>query len=197
MFRKRHQRRVPGLNTMATSDISFMLLVFFLVTTSIDSDKGLARRLPPPPQDQQPTELVVKERDILRVAIGGDGRLTCEDRTVTLPELRERIVTFVDNAADSPSLPEKHIVNIPKLGRCSVTDRHVIALEVSREADYDTYFHVQQTITAAYDTLRGRLAVARFGHTLDECSPDERSAVMRHYPQRVSETEPEGKGGSL
>lgn len=197
MFRKRYRRHTPSLNTASTSDISFMLLIFFLVTTSIDSDKGLARRLPPPPQDQNPTELVVRERNVLRVAIGGDGRLTCEDSVVTLPELRERIVTFVDNAADSPSLPEKHIVNIPLLGRCSVTDSHVIALEVSREADYDTYFHVQKTITEAYDTLRGRLAMARFGRSLDDCSAEERRAVTRHYPQRVSETEPGGQGGRL
>lgn len=188
---------MPALNTTSTSDISFMLLIFFLVTTSIDSDKGLARRLPPPPEEQTPVELVAKERNVLRVAIGADGRLTCEDRPVTLPELRERVVTFVDNAADSPSLPEKTVVNIPLLGRCSVTDCHVIALEVSREADYDTYFHVQQTISAAYAILRNRLAEARFGRSLDECSAEERRAVTRHYPQRVSETEPGGQGGDI
>lgn len=195
MFKKRFRHRVPALDTTSTSDISFMLLIFFLVTTSIDSDKGLVRHLPPMPQDKRAAELVVKERNILRVAVCPDGRVICDGRPVRPADLTERVKAFVDNSSDSPSLPEKHIVSIPLLGRCSVTDRHVIALEVSRTADYNTYFHVQEAIIAAYTSLRERLAHARFGHGLADCSSEELKAVKAHYPQRISESEPEGQGG--
>lgn len=187
---------MPALNTTSTSDISFMLLIFFLVTTSIDSEKGVARRLPPPPDNTEQAEMTVKQRNMLRVAIGDGGELTCEEHEVTLSELKTRVETFVENRDNAPELPEKRIREIPLLGRCAVTDGHVIALEVSRKADYDKYFHVQETIIAAYNSLRDRLARSRFGHPYQECSPEERDALAKYYPQRISETEPEGKGGT-
>lgn len=186
---------MPALNTTSTSDISFMLLIFFLVTTSIDNEKGVVRRLPPPPEDPNHSELVVQQRNMLRVGIGGDGQLTCENQTVTLEELRARVETFVENRNNAPGLPEKHVRDIPLLGRCAVTDAHVIALEVDRRADYDTYFHVQETIIAAYYALRDRLAHSRFGLSYEECSSEQREAIVRYYPQRISETEPIGEGG--
>ena len=65
----RPKRRVPGLNTTSTADISFMLLIFFLVTSSMDSDKGLARQLPPPQNEQVEQELKVKERNVLKITL--------------------------------------------------------------------------------------------------------------------------------
>lgn len=195
MFKRRKDHRVAALNTTSTSDISFMLLIFFLVTTSIDSEKGLMRRMPPPPDKKQHTELTVQQRNMLRVAIDADGRVTCEDSTVTLSELRKRVETFVENRDNESGLPEKHMREIPLLGRCVVTDGHVIALEVDRKAGYDTYFHVQETIVGAYAALRDRLARQRFGQPYEGCSPEQREAIQEYYPQRISEAEPAEKGG--
>lgn len=195
MFKKNKRHRVPTLNATSTSDISFTLLIFFLVTTSIDNEKGLARRLPPPPEDGRHTEMAVSSRNTLRVAIDDDGHVTSEGRTVSLDTLRTMVAAFVENRNNAPDMPEKQIREIPLLGRCAVTAGHVIALEVSRKADYNAYFHVQEAIVAAYTDLRDRLSRSRFGHPYAECTPDERDALAKYYPQRISETEPDGEGG--
>lgn len=195
MFKNRNRNRVPALNTTSTSDISFMLLIFFLVTTSIDSDKGIHRRLPPMPNDvEQQTEQVVKERNLLRVAIGADNSITCGGREVTPDELSVIVQRFVRNKADDPQLPEKHMRDIPMLGRCAVTDRHVIAIQVDRGAGYDAYFKLQNTIAGAYGVLRDRLSRGRFGHPYAECTAEERAAIAQYYPMRISETEPDAGG---
>lgn len=192
MFKNRRRHRVPALNTTSTSDISFMLLIFFLVTTSIDSDKGLQRRLPPMPDDmEQQSEQVVKPRNVLRLAIGADNRVTADGRELTPDELKMLVVNFVDNTSDDPQLPEKHMRDIPLLGRCAVTDRHVIAIEVDRDAGYEAYFKMQNTIAGAYAVLRDRLSRSRFGHPYAQCTTEERDAIAMYYPQRISEAEPQ------
>lgn len=195
MFKNRHRHHVPALNTTSTSDISFMLLIFFLVTTSIESDKGLRQRLPPMPRDkEQPVEQVVKPRNVLHISVAADNRITCSGREVTLGELKAVVENFVDNKADDPQLPEKHLRDIPMLGRCAVTDRHVIAIQVDHQAGYDVYFKMQNTIAEAYIFLRDRLSRSRFGHPYSECTAEEREAIGRYYPQRISETVPESSG---
>ena len=108
-----------------------MLLVFFLVTSSMDSDKGLRRELPPPPQGEQRAVDIQKE-DIMTVALCADNQLVVEGDTVTAAQLQKRIVDF---AAVAPK-------------------RRVIDLSVSPTATYDAYFHLQETVVAAYRRLK-------------------------------------------
>lgn len=174
MFRKRKRRRVPGLNTASTADISFMLLIFFLVTTSLNNEKGLSRRLPPPPRQEQKEEMMVKESDLLTIAIDADNHLTCGGKTVSLDELKTRVETFV---AARPAT-------------------HVISVATDRSTSYDAYFNVQNTIVAAYNTLRDRYARQQFGHPYSDCNEVERGMAARQFPQRISEAEPaDEKGG--
>ena len=85
------KRKMPGLNTSSTADISFMLLIFFLVTTSMDTDQGLARSLPKPPEDDQlNNEIKVKERNILNIRINKDNYLLIGDDYATLADVKER-----------------------------------------------------------------------------------------------------------
>lgn len=166
MFRKRFYRKVPALNTTSTADISFMLLVFFLVTTSIDSDYGLQRRLAPPPQDDVSEELVVKRSDMLVLAVDASGALTCAGERIEPDDLPARIETFVDGNRTG----------------------HVLSVDVDREATYDAYFRLQEAIVTAYGNLRDRYARRRFGKTFAACTAAERSVVAGYYPQRVSES---------
>ncbi len=195
MFR-RERRTVPELNTTSTADISFMLLILFLVTTSMDIDKGLVRLLPPlsPPQELQ-EEVDVAARNVMKIHIKSNNQITIDGQNVPTSHLRQRIALFVDNPYNRPDLPEKHTKDIPLLGKCSVADKHVIQLIAEREASYDTYFQVQNEIVAAYNQLRDKLAVARFGRPYTQCSNKEKEALTKHYPQRISEmynTEEEG-----
>ena len=110
-----------------------MLLVFFLVTSSMDSDKGLRRQLPPPPEEQQQA-LDIQQDDILTVRLDADGQVWIDRDPVSLGQVQQRIVEF---AAVAPK-------------------RRVVDLDVSPDATYDSYFHLQEAIVKAY----GRLKVA-------------------------------------
>ena len=164
MFPRRH-REIPQLNTTSTADISFMLLVFFLVTSSMDSDKGLGRRLPPPddhPMEQQD----VSRSNVLQISLDAADRLFCEGKPVSHQQLQQQVAAFV---AAHP------------------TGRHMIAVETSRETSYDAYFQMQDALVAAYRQLRQQMALKRYGHPLNRCTQAERDAIMRRYPQRISE----------
>lgn len=169
-FRRRKRRRVPALNTTATADISFMLLVFFLVTTSIDSDKGLNRMLPAIPQEETQQTMDVSERNVLRISIDEQDKLVCDDEQVTPDELRERIIAFMDRAE---------------------VDKHVLSIQANRKTSYDAYFAMQKAIVAAYQRLRNDYAKQRYGLPLEQLSEEQRDSVIMHYPQRISESEPE------
>jgi biopolymer transport protein ExbD len=165
MFR-RQKRKVPELNTTSTADISFMLLIFFLVTTSMDTDKGLTRQLPPDnPQEEQIQESQIKEGMLLRLKIDAQGMLTCNDEAIAVKQLKARVMDFV-----------------ARTGR-----EHVIQLEADRLASYDSYFNVQNEIVAAYNQLRDRKARKDYGYAFVQCSDEQKEKLRQAIPQRISE----------
>lgn len=191
------KKKVPGLNTSSTADISFILLIFFLVTTSMDTDSGLARRLPPPPEDdQQEAEIDVKERNVLKVRINAAGNLLCGDDFIEISQLCDRAKEFVKNENNRPNLPEKHLKNIPLLGQCAITDKHVISVQTDRGTSYNIYFQVQNELIRAYNELRDELSKAKFGKVYAALSDDQQAAVREYYPQKISEAEPKNYGGN-
>jgi len=190
MFERKKRNRVPKLNTTATADISFMLLIFFLVTSSMDSDKGLQRQLPPPQQEEVVTEIKVKERNVLRINIDAHDHLTCNDEPITHDALTERIRTFVANKERKEDLPEMSTREVNYFGLCEVSDRHILLLQVDRETSYDAYFQLQNAIVRAYNQLRDEIAQQQFHKSLTNCTPNERAAINMVYPQRISEESP-------
>ena len=192
---ERPKRNVPRLNTTSTADISFMLLIFFLVTSSMDSDKGLPRQLPPPQDAQQEEELLVKKRNVLQIAIDQHDQLTIDGQAATPQELTDRVAEFVANAQNSPTMPEKSQREVHLLGLTQVSDRHVLSIQVDRRTSYDAYFQMQNAIVAAYRRLRTELAVRQFGRPLEQCSPQERDALAMVFPQRISEAVPTTEEG--
>lgn len=192
---ERKKRKVPNLNTTATADISFMLLIFFLVTSSMDTDKGLPRQLPPPQTEQTEVEMKIKERNILEIRLDADDQLTCNGEAITQDALIERIKIFVANNTNDPTLPEKSTREVNFFGRCEVSDRHVLSIQADRNTSYDAYFQLQNTIVRAYAQLRNELAKKRFGKPLVKCSQDEREAIGMVYPQRISEQQLTGQEG--
>jgi len=184
---QRKKRETPGLDTTSTADISFMLLIFFLVTSSMDTDKGLARQLPMPEDQTEEQELVVKRRNVMELRLDAEGRLTCDGDTLYADALTSRIEDFVANVSDDPQKPERSEREVHLLGRCRVSDRHVIFLDVSPEATYDAYFQMQNAIVAAYSHLRNDLAQRHFGHNYMDCTQEQREVVAMVYPQRISE----------
>ena len=195
------KKKMPGLNTSSTADISFMLLIFFLVTTSMDTDKGLARRLPKPPDpDQEDATMDIKARNILYVRINAAGQLWVEDEIngpgyPDIRELRPRVKEFVKNEQNLNRWPEKHVKNIDLLGQCFVTDKHVISVQTDRGTPYDIYFQVQNELVAAYNELRNELSKQKFGREYQYLKDEEKAAIRQYYPQNISEAEPKKYGG--
>lgn len=193
---ERKKKRIPGLNTTATADISFMLLVFFLVVSSMDTDKGLSRQLPPPTDEKQEQEQLVKERNVLNLVIDAHDRLTCNGDTIGMDDLTDRVADFVANDRNASDKPEKSVREVHLFGRCQVSDRHILSLQVSRKTSYDAYFQMQNAVVAAYMRLRNQKAQQRFNRCYAQCTPEQRRSIDMIYPQRISESQPTEEGGA-
>lgn len=195
----RKKRGVPGINSSSTADIAFILLIFFLITTSMDTDRGLARRLPPPPEKNQTKDdnIIVKERNVLQVRLNKDNQLMCGTEYIAIEQLKDKAKEFIKNEFDDPNLPEKHVKNIPLLGGdVMMTDKHVISVQNDVGTSYQAYIDVQNELVAAYNELRNELAKAKFGgKTYTACSEDEQKAIRDFYPMKISEAEPKKYGG--
>ena len=192
----RKKRTLPSLNSSSMADVSFMLLIFFLITTSMDTDRGLARRLPPPPENkEQKDDIIVKERNVLQVRLNKDDQLMVAGEWFEIGNLRKKAKEFIDNPNDDVKLPEKHVKNIPFFGEVMVTEKHVISVQNDVGTSYDAYLQVQNELVAAYNELRSDLAKSKFGKSMEELTEDEKKAVTDYYPQKISEAEPKKYGG--
>ncbi|MBO5676424.1 MAG: biopolymer transporter ExbD [Bacteroidaceae bacterium] len=191
------KKKVPGLNASSTADISFILLIFFLITTSMDTDSGLARRLPQPPdKEQEDAQIDVKERNVLNVRLNAAGALMCNSEIIEISLLRDRAKEFIQNPNDLSSLPEKSAVEIDLLGQCYITKNHVISVQTDRGTPYDVYFQVQNELVGAYNELRDELSKAKFGRPYEVLNNEQQVAIRAYYPQKISEAEPKNYGGN-
>mgnify|MGYP003289164970 FL=1 len=191
----RKKREVPEVNSSSTADIAFLLLIFFLITTSMDTDRGLARQLPPPPEEnQQDKDIEIKERNMLPVFLNLYDQLMVGDEVITVDRVRERAKEFIANPNDDENLPEKHLQNVEFFGDVMVTKNHVISLRCDRGSSYSVYLAVQNELVAAYNELRDELAMKQFGRAYAELNEDEQKAVRDIYPQKISEAQPKKYG---
>ena len=189
------KRKVPDINSSSTADIAFLLLIFFLITTSMDTDRGLARLLPPPPEDEKNENTdKIKERDILQVYLNKDDALMCGNDYIGVDQLRQKAKEFIANINNAENMPEKTQKNVDFFGTTLVNDKHVISLQNDRGSSYQAYISVQNELVAAYNELRDELAQEKFGVTYAELNDAQRKAVREVYPQRISEAEPKKYG---
>jgi biopolymer transport protein ExbD len=191
------KRKMPGLNTSSTADISFMLLIFFLVTTSMDTDQGLGRTLPKPPEDDQlNNEIKIKERNILNIRINKDNYVMIGDDYASLDDVKERAKEFIKNPENRSNLPELKPKKIKGLGKTMmVTENHVISVQTDRGTDYGVYFQVQDALVQAYNELRDELSKEEFGYRYEFLTTEQQKAIREVYPQKISEAEPKKYGG--
>ena len=190
------KRKVPAVNASSSADIAFMLLLFFLMTSSMDTDKGLPRRLPPPvPKEQKETDVDIKKRNLLVVLINSQNQILCGDEFIDIKQLKGRVKEFVSNPNNNEHMPEKVEVDVPYFGKQMVTKNHVISLQNDRGTEYQAYIDVQNEIAAAYNELRDDLSRQKFGKIFMELDEEQQKAVQQIYPQKISEAEPKNYGG--
>ena len=189
------KRKVPDINSSSTADIAFLLLIFFLITTSMDTDRGLARRLPPPPEkDQKDNEDKIKERNVLQVLLNSSDQLMCGGEYIDVKQLKQKTKDFVANQANDESLPERVSKDVAFFGPTMITEKHVISLQNDRGSSYQAYINVQNELVAAYNELRNELAQEKWQRNYVDLSVDEQKAIREIYPQKISEAEPKKYG---
>ena len=189
-------RSTPEINGGSLADIAFLLLIFFLVTTTMNVDTGLARMLPPMPEDEQiDTEQDVKQRNIFTVLINKSDRLLVEGQPMEVSMLKEEAKKFIVNPNDDIDLPEKQPTEIEFFGTVEVS-KGVISLQNDRGTSYRMYMLVQNELVAAYNELRDELARTKFGKLYNDLPEDQQKAIQKVYPQRISEAEPKSVGGN-
>lgn len=172
------------------ADIAFLLLIFFLVTTTMNVDTGLARMLPPMPDPSVIQEQVdIKQRNIFTVLVNKSDRLLVEGQPMDISMLRDKAKEFILNSNDDPNLPEKNEVVVDFFGTVYVS-KGVISLQNDRGTSYNMYMKVQNELVAAYNDLREDLARNKFGKSFKDLTEEQKDAVQKVIPQRISEAEP-------
>ena len=186
---------MPKINGTSSADLAFVLLLFFLMTSSMDTDKGLARRLPLPIDKNQKQDVDVNKRNVLEVRISSTNDIMCAGEVVNLVKLRTMAKEFIENPNNSEHLPLKKEVDIPYMGLQMITQDHIISLQCDRGTDYQSYIDVQNELAAAYNELRDEIALRVFGIRFKDLDADRQDAISNtYYKQKISEAEPKSYG---
>ena len=190
------KRATPEVNAGSMADIAFLLLIFFLMTTTMDTDTGLARMLPPMvPASENDDAPPINKRNVFVVLINANNQLLVQGQYLSMSELKEKAKEFIENPLDRVDLPAKELKQIPLVGEFPVS-KGVISLQNDRGTQYQQYLTVQNELQLAYNELREEFARSHYNKKFDECTSDEQDAIKDVYPQRISEAEPKNIGGT-
>ena len=188
-------RKTPDINASSQADIAFLLLVFFLITTTMDVDKGIPRKLPPMPEDQQQQEEIkINRRNIVVVKINSQDRIMVGSTPVDVSQIKDMIVEFLTNPNDDPTKPEKEVKNIQGLGSYPVS-KGVVSLQNDKGTLYNTYIQVQNEIVRAINEIRDQFSTQRYGKKYAQLDEAQQKIVKEAIPQNISEAEPKDVKG--
>lgn len=165
-LRNRKKRSIPMLNSTSTADISFMLLIFFLMTSSMEQETGLQHRLPPTDEQKKEQSFQDVSADkVLTVAITSDDAILIEGEKLSDKAMEERLQRFIKDIGPD----------------------HIIEIKASPEGNYDAYFHLQNILSRVYNGLREDYAHSTFHKGMAECTIEQRQQIREKFPQRLSE----------
>ena len=187
------KKKTPAINSSSTADIAFLLLCYFLMTTTMGEQAGLQRRLPPiPDKDQKVEDQKVNRRNIVIVRINSADRLFAGNEAMDVTLLKDKMKEFLANPLDNPELPEKEPREIE--GKTYMVSKGVISLQNDRGTSYQAYIAVQNELVKAVNELRDEFAMREFGKTFARLSEDQQDIVKKVVPQNISEAEPKDVG---
>ncbi len=188
-------RRIQEINAGSMADIAFLLLIFFLVTTTMDVDSGIQRVLPPMPDPNQKDEgLEVNKRNLMLVFVNKADAVSVGGQIMDVTMIKDKVKEFILNPLDDPNLPAKKIEQIDLIGDYPVSEG-VVSLQNDRGTSYNMYIMVQNELTRAFNEVRNEVSMQKFGRRFDELSDDQRTAVAKAVPLKISEAEPRNIGG--
>jgi biopolymer transport protein ExbD len=189
------RRGLQEINAGSMADIAFLLLIFFLVATTMDIDTGISRLLPPMPEEEQEDDQEIRERNVFVVLINKDDQLFVEREIVDISELKEMTKEFFLNPDDDPDLSEKRPMTVDFFGDVMVS-KGVISLRNDIGTSYGKYIAVQNELAAAVNELRNEICMSEFGKKYEDLDPLNETeselieAVKDVFPMAISEAEP-------
>ncbi|WP_378185747.1 ExbD/TolR family protein [Aquimarina sp. W85] len=198
------KRAAPEVNAGSMADIAFLLLIFFLVTTTIETDSGISRKLPPP-QLEDVVPPILKEKNIFVVELNKNNDLLVEESPMELKDLRKAAVKFLDNGGGTGQDACSYCRGDKDPRSSDNPDKAVISLRNNRETQYAAYIAVQNELVAAYTELRDREALRRYNKSFTQMEKELKDvnysgskeklkeqikAIQLLYPEKLSEAEP-------
>ena len=184
------KKKTPAINSSSTADIAFLLLCYFLMTTTMGSQTGLSRRLPPmPDKDQKVDDQKVNRRNIIIVKINSADRLLAGSEPIDVSQLKDKIREFLTNPTNDPNLPEKEETEIEGFGKYPVS-KGVISLQNDRGTSYHAYIAVQNELVKAINELRDEFAFKNYGKPFIQLTEEQQDIAKKAIPQNISEAEP-------
>ena len=187
-------KKTPAINSSSTADIAFLLLCYFLMTTTMGTQTGLSRRLPPMPDPNQKVEdQKVNRRNIIIVKINSADRILAGSEPIDVSQLKDKIKIFLTNPTDDPNLPVMEATEIAGLGNRKVS-KGVISLQNDRGTSYQAYIAVQNELVKAVNELRDEASMREFGKKFLALDEDQQKIIKNVVPQQISEAEPKDVG---
>ena len=176
MFLEKRKKEDPEIPSASLADIAFLLLIFFLVTTTIDVDTGIGLVLPPPPKpNQKPPP--IKQRNMLKILVNAQGDILINDKPASISQVQQKVENFVDNFGKDPNLSES-------------PDKAVVSLNTDSKTPYRIYIHMLDKVKGAYHELRNKRSRQVYGVSFDELKGPKKKAIQKYFPEKISEAEP-------
>lgn len=192
-------RETPEISAGSMADIAFLLLIFFLVTTTMDVDSGIVRKLPPPLPENAPDPPKVKERNIYSVLINSGDMILVNGKLGNMDYLRNDVKEFLTpHVPDNPKFPQTEAEEIDFIGTYNKS-KGIISMQNDRGTSYKTYISVQNELAAAVRELRDDLSKQYFGMDFEELlntDEEKAKAIQEAIPMAISEAEPANFGGN-
>jgi len=196
------RRSSPEVNAGSMADIAFLLLIFFLVTTTIETDSGISRKLPPIEEDQE--DVIIKQRNIFTVLLNGKDQILVEDELMVLEDVRAAAIEFLDNGGGMGEDSCDYCKGNRDPKSSDNPDKAIISLKNERETSYAAYISIQNELVAAYTHLRNVRAEDLYGEPYELMMKNYRDVnwpgnkvklkekinrLRKEYPQKLSEVQ--------
>lgn len=178
MFGKDKQREEPEMGGAGMADIAFLLLIFFLLVSTIDIDTGIGLQLPPAPEENQEPP-PIKERNMLKILVNAQGMVLIDGEPTPVPQVKQKVKDFITNRGEDPNLSDS-------------PDKAIVSIKTDRQTPYSVYIDMLDEVMGAYAELRNQAAQARYGKSYEQLADgsEEQQAIQDLYPKKISIAEP-------
>jgi biopolymer transport protein ExbD len=170
------KRDLQEINAGSMADIAFLLLIFFLVTTTMESNYGVRRKLPPI-QEQNNTDVEIKKKNVLEIVVNGQDMMMIEGEPKEMKDVKDITLKFLTNNGKDPNSSDN-------------PQKAIIQIKHTRQTTYKEYISIYNELISAYTIVRNQYAKQKFGKLYDDLDKEDQKVVKNFYPQQIAESTP-------